>query len=258
MLNLSLDELKQIVKMRRIKNYKNLSKEKLLSALDESESAGSGNNFDNARIKKIREDFNKLRHRFLNPKTEEIKRHLYEIENKKNLSKSKIKRIEENLLDLEKSLFKFKKFCYYNDIEYKRIRDVKNLFNEVALNGIAFNQSNDEDYYKPIKTNSAFNGSNIEYQNKGDKDKNLSIKEYLYMIITHLRDIINDHKVHGKVKVHSSNDYETEGEWKIQSSMEINFVSSKDSDEIRKMDTNSDNIDILMGSETNDIIKELF
>ena len=129
--------------MRRIKNYKNLSKERLLSALDESESAGSGNNFDNARIKKIREDFNKLRHRFLNPKTEEIKRHLYEIENKKNLSKSKIKRIEENLLDLEKSLFKFKKFCYYNDIEYKRIRDVKNLFNEVALNGIAFNQSND-------------------------------------------------------------------------------------------------------------------
>ena len=136
MLNLSLDELKQIVKMRRIKNYKNLSKEKLLSALDESESAGSGNNFDNARIKKIREDFNKLRHRFLNPKAEEIKRHLYEIENKKNLSKSKIKRIEENLLDLAKSLFKFKKFCYYNDIECKRIRDVKNLFNEVALNGI--------------------------------------------------------------------------------------------------------------------------
>ena len=43
--------------MRRIKNYKYMSKERLLSALDESESAGSGNNFDNARIKKIREDF---------------------------------------------------------------------------------------------------------------------------------------------------------------------------------------------------------
>ena len=38
--------------MRHIKNYKNMSKERLLSALDESESAGSGNNFDNARIKK--------------------------------------------------------------------------------------------------------------------------------------------------------------------------------------------------------------
>ena len=105
MLNLSLDELKHIVKMRRIKNYKNKSKERLLSALDESESAGSGNNFDNARIKMIREDFNKLRDRFLKPKIEEIRRHLHEIENKKNLSKSKIKRIEENLLGLEKTLF---------------------------------------------------------------------------------------------------------------------------------------------------------
>ena len=169
--------------MRRIKNYKNMSKEKLLSALDESESAGSGNNFDNARIKKIREDFNKLRHRFLNPKTEEIKRHLYEIENKKNLSKSKIKRIEENLLELEKNLFKFKKYYDY-DIEYKGISDVENLLNGVALNGVAFNgialsetafnQSIDENYYKPIRTKSAFNSNYIEYENKGDKDKNLS------------------------------------------------------------------------------------
>ena len=57
------------------------------------------------------------------------------------------------------------------------------------------------------------------------------------MIITHLIDIINDHKAHGKLKVYSSNDYETEGEWKIQLSKEINFVSSKDSDEIRIMHT---------------------
>ena len=56
MLNL-LNELKQIAKMRRIKNYRNMSKEMLLSALDELESAVSGNNFDNARIKKIREDY---------------------------------------------------------------------------------------------------------------------------------------------------------------------------------------------------------
>ena len=187
-LNLSLKELRLIAKSRGIKGYKSISKEKLLGALDDSELAESGNNFDNARIKKIREDFNKLRHRFLNPKTEEIKRHLYEIENKKNLSKSKIKRIEENLLDSEKSLFKFKKYYDYDDIEYKGIRDVGNLLNGVAINGIAFSQSTDKDYYKPIKTNSAFNGNYIEYQSEGDKDNNLSIKEYLDMIITHLKD----------------------------------------------------------------------
>ena len=59
----------------------------------------------------------------------------------------------------------------YDDIEYKGIRNVANL-----LNRVVFNQSTKEDYYKPIKTNSAFNGNYIEYQSKGDRDKNLSIK----------------------------------------------------------------------------------
>ena len=39
--------------------------------------------------------------------------------------------------------------------------------------------------------------------------------------------------------------------------MSINFNSSKDSDETYSMLTNSDNIKIMMGSETDDIIKEL-
>ena len=39
--------------------------------------------------------------------------------------------------------------------------------------------------------------------------------------------------------------------------MSINFISSKDSDETRNMHTKSDNIEIIMGSETNDIIEEL-
>ena len=61
MLNLSLNELKLIARSRRIKIYKSMSKEKLLSALNESQSAKSKKNLDNAKIKKIREDFNKLR-----------------------------------------------------------------------------------------------------------------------------------------------------------------------------------------------------
>ena len=85
--------------MRRIKGYKSISKERLLSALDKSESVGSENNLNNARIKNISEYFNKLRDRFLKPKIKEIRRNLYETENKKNLSRSKIKEIE-----LEQSL----------------------------------------------------------------------------------------------------------------------------------------------------------
>ena len=72
------------------------------------------------------------------------------------------------------------------------------------------------------------------------------------MIITHLRDIINGYKADRNLKVHSIDDYKTNREWKIQLSLEINF---KDSDEVRIKHTKSDNIGILMGTETNNFIK---
>ena len=69
-------------------------------------------------------------------------------------------------------------------------------------------------------------------------------------------------KLLNKLRVHSSNevfDYETQyGEWKIQLTMSINFISSKDSDETRNMHTKSNNIEIMVGSETDEIIEELF
>ena len=40
---------------------------------------------------------------------------------------------------------------------------------------------------------------------KGDKEKILLPEEYLYMIRPYLSDMINDHKTHGKLKVHSGN-----------------------------------------------------
>ena len=49
MLNLSLNELKLVAKLRSIKDYKSMSKERLLVAFDKSESTKSGNNFDNAK-----------------------------------------------------------------------------------------------------------------------------------------------------------------------------------------------------------------
>ena len=121
--NLSVNELKQIAKMRRIKGYQSMLENRFLSALDESER--SVNNFNNARIKKIREDFNKLRDRFLKPKIKETRKNLYEIENKKNLSKSKIKEIEQNLIELEESLFKLNMYYGYGDDKYYGIRDIE-------------------------------------------------------------------------------------------------------------------------------------
>ena len=53
-------------------------------------------NFDDERLKKIRKDLNELRHKFFKPKINEIRKRFYNIENPKNLFKSKIREIEEN------------------------------------------------------------------------------------------------------------------------------------------------------------------
>ena len=50
-------------------------------------------------------------------------------------------------------------------------------------------------------------------------------------------------------------DYETQGKCKIQLTMTINFLSSKDSDEIRTMHTKSNNIEIMIGNETDKLLK---
>ena len=89
MLDLSLDELKLVTKNRGIKDYKSMSKERLLSAL--SKPRLIKNNFDNERLKKTR-DLNKSRHKFCKPKIKEIKKNLYEIENKKKSFNTKNKR----------------------------------------------------------------------------------------------------------------------------------------------------------------------
>ena len=60
--------------------------------------------------------------------------------------------------------------------------------------------------------------------------------------------MINGHKTHGKRKVHSGNkiiDYKAQGEWKIQLTMSISFVSSKDSEETLTMHTMRHNIEIM-------------
>ena len=81
------------------------------------------------------------------------------------------------------------------------------------------------------------------------------------MIISCLKDVINYHKTPIKLRVHSLNkviDDKTQfEEWKIKLTMQISFISSIDSGETPTMRTKSDNIEIMMVSETDDIIKEL-
>ena len=54
------------------------------------------------------------------------------------------------------------------------------------------------------------------------------------------------------------NNHKSQIGWKIHLTMAINFFSSKNSEEIRTMHSKSDNIEIMMGSETDEIIEDLF
>ena len=79
----------------------------------------------------------------------------------------------------------------------------------------------EKDHYEPVKIVIAFNNDYIQYESIGDKDKNLSIKEYIDIIRPYLSDIINKHK--------------TQGEWKIHFTIAIKLIFSKDSNESRIM-----------------------
>ena len=121
----------------------------------------------------------------------------------------------------------------------------------------------DDDYFKPIITNSAFNNNYIQYESMGEKekDKSLSIKEYIDVIRPYSSDIINNHKSQGKWRIHSGNtviEHKAQREWKIHLTMAINLISSKKDSETRTMRTKSDKIEMMMGCETDEIIELLF
>ena len=125
------------------------------------------------------------------------------------------------------------KYYHGDNFEFRGIRNIKDLF-KLPIN---------ENYYKPTLVKSGYNNTYIQYVSKGDKI--LTVMEYLGLIESYLADMIND--------------YKSKGEWKIQLTAEINFTSLKpDSDETRIMHTKSDNMEIMIGSDTNDVIKELF
>ena len=78
----------------------------------------------------------------------------------------------------------------------------------------------------------------------GDRNKNLSVKEYLDKIKPCLRDIIINIQ-----------EIDT---WKIQLAIAINFISSKDVDKECIMHLKSDNIEFMSYDNANEIANELF
>ena len=103
-----------------------------------------------------------------------------------------------------------------------------------------FKLSINKDHYKPILVKSGYNNNYIQYISKGDKV--LTLKEYLALIERYLRKLMNY--------------YKNKGEWKLQLTAEISFISLKPgSDKSRVMHTKSDNEEFMIGGDTDEIIK---
>ena len=96
MINLSLDEWKLIAKGRDIKDYKEKFEEDLIKILSEPKPKLS---LSKKKLKEIKKDFSKLRHRFSKSKINKFRRSLININIRKNISASEIKETEKILLN---------------------------------------------------------------------------------------------------------------------------------------------------------------
>ena len=173
--------------------------------------------------------------------TRKIRNSLYNIENKLD------KKINNNdFID--------KKINNTNDDFIENIRDLFSNKLDKKINNNNNNNNNNNDFIEnirdlfsildcePVLIKPGFEGNYLEYMSNGNNS--LSFDEYLELIKPYLNDLINV--------------YKTKGEWKLQLSAEISFVSQKPgSDETRVMYTRSFCEEIMSGSETEEIMEKL-
>ena len=128
-----------------------------------------------------------------------------------------------------------------------------------------------EIYYKPRVVDRGFVGeinNYIKYIGEGDKNEKLSPGEYLNMIRPDLRDLINRHKPietlnnnnnNRNNNNNNNNNNDTDcGEWKIMLRMYIKCISTKSFNETRTMHPKSRQVEVYMGSDTENVIDTLF
>ena len=107
---------------------------------------------------------------------------------------------EENIIKDIRKLFRQEKET--KAIKNRILRDIKDLFGH---------EKEEKDYYKPVRAKNFWSNNYTEYKGNGDKNRILSVEEYLDKIRPYLKNIINDLK--------------KSDTWKIQSTITINFFS---------------------------------
>ena len=247
--NKSIDKLQEIAKLRKSKNYDNLTREELIFSLLKSESNPAEHDhmeyFDNSTNDKIKSKINDIRlilSRLGNIVTKndrkKNKKKLYEIEKRQNLLDNKKEKIYDHLVKLANALDKKEehKHSDHDDLYYFGIRELEKLFDDIDID--------DDNYYKPALIRISFKRNYEYYEIRRYKDKKLSIKQYLYVVIPVLVDLINK-KNSNRVKC------------KIQLNMGVSFISTNDTEQIRYFYVQSDNEEIRSGNETPEIISKL-
>ena len=93
---------------------------------------------------------------------------------------------EENIIKDTKNLFRLKK-----DVTYIAIKDIRNLFRqEKETKGIKDrilrdnknlfeHEKEEENYCKPVRASNFWSNNHIEYESNCNKNKTLSVREYL-------------------------------------------------------------------------------
>ena len=166
----SQDELEQIAKIRRIKNYEEMKKEELIISLLKSKQSISklfnNNSHYNNEISDIKRILNRLKDILPRKYRKEIKDQLYKIEHQRNISEAEKEENDEYLRKLVRILNDKEKYSPYDhdDLDYYGIRDIPILFGEAS----------EEDYYKPILVKSSFKSNYKYYESRGVKEKSIS------------------------------------------------------------------------------------
>ena len=84
------------------------------------------------------------------------------------------KQFEDNTFKNTRNVFNLKKGNKV--IKYRIVRDINTLF-----------EQQEEDFYKPVRVVTFWNNNYIEYESSGDRNKNLSVKEYFNEIKPYLK-----------------------------------------------------------------------
>ena len=85
---------------------------------------------------------------------------------------------EENITNDVKNLFRLEKET--KSIKDRILRYINNLFED----------EEEKNYFKPVRVNNFWNNNYIEYKSNGNRNKAVSVEEYIHKIISYLKDTL--------------------------------------------------------------------